>query len=84
MQLGLLLLISGGGLDVLYHAGWAPLLGAYLGKDGAVAHLAILSGMVVMGLGIFARRWPDRAAQSPLREAERRRAIEDQPCPAHE
>ena len=55
MQLGLLLLAGGGMLDALFHSGWAPLLGAYLGHNGVIAHLAILSGMVVMLLGLFAR-----------------------------
>jgi hypothetical protein len=55
MQLGLLLLVCGGMLDMLYHAGWAPLLAAHLGHNGAIAHLVTLSGMVVMLLGVFAR-----------------------------
>jgi len=76
MQLGLLLLVCGGALDVLYHTGWAPLLGAYLGRDGVMAHLVTLSGMVVMLLGLFVRRRPRHARSSAAAAAERRTTLE--------
>lgn len=56
MQLGLLLVVFGGALDVLYHAGWAPQISAHLGRGGGLAHLVTFGGMLVTLLGLFVRR----------------------------
>jgi hypothetical protein len=58
MRAGLLVVVVGGGADVLHHAlpqaalGLAP----YLGHDGGTAHALTFAGMVVTMLGVFTRR----------------------------
>jgi len=79
MQLGLLILIIGGTLDLLYHAappGWAMQLGRYLGADGAGAHLVTLLGMVVTLLGLFVHRPRAGVGHVEVTPSERRSAIE--------
>jgi hypothetical protein len=62
MLVGLLILLAGGVLDVVYHSVpvLAPLLGRYLGRDGGLAHLVTFIGMLVTLLGVFVGR-PRRA-----------------------
>ena len=79
MRLDVLILVIGGGLDLLYHAappGWAMQLDGYLGSDGVGAHLLTLLGMVVTLLGLFARRASDRVAHIEASSPEGRPAIE--------
>ncbi len=57
MQLGLVILVVGGALDILFHASpsaWTPSIEAYLGPDGYYAHLVTLAGMVTTLVGLFA------------------------------
>jgi hypothetical protein len=59
MRVGLLILVAGGTLDLLYHAApmaWAMELDQYLGEHGAGAHVVTLVGMVVTLLGLPIRR----------------------------
>lgn len=59
MLVGLLILIAGGTLDLLYHAApasWASVLDVYLGHEGMRAHLVTLAGMIVTLFGVFTRR----------------------------
>jgi hypothetical protein len=79
MQLGLLILVIGGTLDVLYHAappGWTMLLDRYLGADGVGAHLMTLLGMVVTLLGLVAHRPRAGVAHAEVTRLEGRSAIE--------
>ena len=79
MRLGLLILVIGGTLDLVYHAappGWAMWLDGYLGTDGVGAHLVTLLGMVVMLLGLFARRASVQIAHVADTASERRSSIE--------
>jgi hypothetical protein len=79
MRLGVLILVIGGTLDVLYHAAppvWAIQLDVVLGPDGVIAHLMTLFGMVVTLAGLFARRASARVAQAEVSPSERRSAIE--------
>jgi hypothetical protein len=79
MRLGLLILVIGGLLDLLYHAappGWAMRLDGYLGADGVGAHLLTLLGMVVTLLGLFAHRPRARVAHVEVTASEGRSAIE--------
>ena len=66
MRLGVLILVIGGTLDVLYHAappGWAIQLDVVVGPDGVIAHLMTLFGMVVTLVGVFAHRASARVPQ---------------------
>jgi hypothetical protein len=59
MRVGVLILVIGGALDVLYHTappGWAIQLNVVLGSRAVVAHLMTLFGMVVTLVGLFAHR----------------------------
>ena len=79
MRLGLLILVIGGALDVLYHAAppvWAIQLDVVLGPDGVIAHLMTLFGMVVTLVGLFAHRASARVAQAEVSPSEGRSAIE--------
>ena len=79
MRLGVLILVIGGTLDVLYHAappGWAIQLNVVVGSDGVVAHLMTLFGMVVTLLGLFARQASARVAQAEASPSEGSSAIE--------
>jgi hypothetical protein len=79
MRLGLLILVIGGTLDLLYHAappGWAMRLDGYLGADGVGAHLLTLLGMVVMLLSLFARRAGAGVAHVEVTVSEGRSTIE--------
>jgi len=79
MRLGVLILVIGAALDVLYHAappGWAMQLDGYLGSEGVGAHLLTLLGMVVTLLGLFARRASARIAQVEVTASEGRSTIE--------
>jgi hypothetical protein len=79
MRLGVLILVIGGTLDVLYHTAppvWAIQLDVVLGPDGVIAHLMTLFGMVVTLLGLFARRTSARVAQAEVSPSEGRSAIE--------
>ena len=79
MRLGVLILVIGGALDVLYHTAppvWAIQLDVVLGPDGVVAHLMTLFGMVVTLLGLFARRASAGVAQVEVSSSEGRSAIE--------
>ncbi len=60
MQAGLVILVVGGGLDIIYHASpseWIGTLEIYLGPDGYYAHVVTLIGMVVTLAGLLASRW---------------------------
>jgi hypothetical protein len=77
LRMGLLLLATGGTLDLLYHAappGWAMDLQGYLGRHGEGAHVLTLVGMVVTLLGLPVRRV--QIAHVADQEAERRSSIE--------
>jgi hypothetical protein len=79
MRLGVLILVIGGTLDLLYHAaspGWAMQLEVVLGSDGVIAHLMTLFGMVVTLVGLLARRASARVAQVEASPSEGRSAIE--------
>ena len=79
MRLGVLILVIGGTLDVLYHAAppvWAIQLDVVVGPDGVIAHLMTLFGMVVTLLGLFARRASARITQVEASPSEGRSAIE--------
>ena len=79
MRLGVLILVIGGALDLLYHAappGWAMQLDVGLGPDGVIAHLMTLFGMVVTLVGLFAHRASARVAHVEARPSEGRSAIE--------
>ena len=79
MRLGVLILVIGGILDLLYHAappGWAIQLDVVLGSDGVVAHLMALFGMVVTLVGLFARRASARVAQVEASPSKGRSPIE--------
>ena len=79
MRLGVLILVIGGILDLLYHAappGWAIQLDVVLGSDGVVAHLLTLFGMVVTLLGLFARRASAHVAPVEATPSEGRSEIE--------
>ena len=80
MRLGLLILVIGGTLDLLYHAappGWTMRLDGYLGADGVGAHLMTLLGMVATLLGLFARRASARVAHVEVTQSEGRSVIEE-------
>ncbi len=50
MRIGLVVVLFGGALDILFHtapAFWAPSLTAILGAEGIWAHLVTLVGMVI-------------------------------------
>ncbi len=56
MQLGLVVLFIGGGLDVLYHVSpsdWTGTLELFLGREAYYAHLVTLIGMVITLVGLF-------------------------------
>ena len=79
MRLGVLILVIGGGLDLLYHAappGWAMQLEIVLGSNGVGAHLMTLFGMVMTLVGLFARRASAGVAQAEVSSSEGRSAIE--------
>ena len=79
MRLGVLILVIGGGLDLLYHAAppiWAVQLDVVLGPEGVIAHLMTLLGMVVTLLGLFAHRASARVAQAEVSTSEGRSALE--------
>jgi hypothetical protein len=79
MRLGLLILVIGGSLDLLYYAappGWTMQLDRYLGSDGVGAHLVALLGMVVTLLGRFAHRPRTGVAHVEVTSLEGRSAIE--------
>jgi hypothetical protein len=79
MRLGLLILVIGGTLDLLYHAappGWTMRLDGYLGADGVGAHLLTLLGMVVTLLGLFAHRPRVGVAHAETAASEGRSTIE--------
>lgn len=78
MRLGVLILVIGGTLDVLYHAAppvWAIQLDVVVGPDGVIAHLMTLFGMVVTLLGLFASRASARITQVEASPSEGRSAI---------
>ena len=79
MRLGLLILVIGGTLDLLYHAappGWTMQVDRYLGADGVGAHLLTLLGMVVALLGLFAHRRRPGVTHVETTASEGRSAIE--------
>jgi hypothetical protein len=79
MRLGVLIVVVGGALDLLYHAAppwWAMRLDVVLGADGAGAHLLTLCGMVVTLVGLFAYRASARIAHAKATPAEGRPTIE--------
>ncbi len=58
MRLGLLVLVAGGALDVVYHTApqaWMGTLNLYLGYEGARAHLVTFIGMVLTLAGVLMR-----------------------------
>ena len=78
MRLGVLILVIGGTLDVLYHAappGWAIQLDVVVGPKGVVAHLMTLFGMVVTLVGLFAHRVSARVAHVEASPSEGRSEI---------
>ena len=79
MRLGVLILVIGGALDLLYHAApppWAMQLDVVVGSEGVIAHLMTLFGMVVTLLGLFARRASAGVAPAEVSSSEGRSAIE--------
>ena len=78
MRLGVLILVIGGALDLLYHTAppvWAIQLNVVLGPEGVVAHLMTLFGMVVTLVGLFAHRARARVTQAEASPSEGRTAI---------
>ncbi len=79
MRFGLLIVLTGGALDLLYHAlpvHWTPIVDNYLGRDGWPIHLVALVGMVVTLAGIFAGRFSLHARLNRHTETERSCTIE--------
>jgi hypothetical protein len=79
MRVGVLILVIGGTMDVLYHAAppvWAIQLDVVLGPEGVAAHLMTLFGMVVTLLGLFAHRASTRIVPVEVSSPEGRTAIE--------
>jgi len=79
MRLGVLILATGGTLDLFYHAapvGWAVHLDRYLGMHGAGAHVVTLLGMVVTLLGLLVRRASVQIAHVADTASQRRSSIE--------
>jgi hypothetical protein len=79
MHVGVLILVIGGALDVLYHAappGWAIQLDVVLGSQAVVTHLMTLFGMVVTLVGLFGHRASARIVPVEVTSPEGRSAIE--------
>ncbi len=58
MRLGLLILIVGGALDIVYHTAppaWMNTLNFYLGSEGSRAHLVTFIGMALTLAGVLMR-----------------------------
>ncbi len=58
MRLGLLILIVGGALDIVYHTApqaWMGTLNLYLGYEGSRAHLVTFIGMALTLVGVLMR-----------------------------
>jgi hypothetical protein len=80
MRIGLLIVLAGGALDILYHvlpAHSTAIVDTYLGQGAWFIHLVALVGMATTMVGIFAARLA--LATSHIRHAktERSHAIED-------
>ena len=78
MRIGLLIVLAGGALDLLYHAlppQWAATVDLHLGHDGWPLHVVALVGMVMTLVGIFAGRSSLHAGRTRHAETERRPAI---------
>ena len=61
LRSGLLVFVVGSFLDLSHHATmlpWSQSLEPYLGSDGEWAHVITLAGMVLIMVGILARRYP--------------------------
>lgn len=59
MRVGVLILVAGGSLDLLYHVAplaWTVDLDRHLGAQGMGAHILTLVGMIVTLLGLPVRR----------------------------
>jgi hypothetical protein len=79
MRVGVLILVIGGALDLLYHVAppeWAIQLDVVLGPEAVVAHLMTLFGMIVTLVGLFAHRASARVAHVEVSSSEGRSAIE--------
>ena len=79
MRIGVLVLATGGTLDLLYHAAPPALaidMDRYLGAQGMGAHVVTLLGMLVTLLGLPVRRAAVRAAPVTAKASERRPTIE--------
>ncbi len=78
MRLGLVVLIVGGALDVVYHTApqaWMGTLNFYLGYEGSRAHLVTFIGMAITLAGVLARsRRPVSRRPSHRQAAMRERA----------
>ncbi len=79
MRIGLLIVVAGGALDVLYHTlpqQWAATVDLYLGDNGWPLHVVALLGMATTLVGIFAGRSSLPAGRTRHAATERRPAIE--------
>jgi hypothetical protein len=80
MRLGVLIVVTGGALDLLYHAApsvWAIQLDLVLGPAGVIAHLMTLFGMLVTLVGLFGRRAGARVAAVEVTQSEGGSVIEE-------
>jgi hypothetical protein len=79
MRIGLLIVLAGGVLDLIYHSlplPWAVTVDLYLGHNGWPFHLLALIGMATTLGGIFAGRSELHASHNRRAETERSHAIE--------
>ena len=80
MRLGLLILVAGATLDLVYHAApmtWAMALDPYVGVHGSGAHGVTLVGMIVTLLGLPFRRLSEQDGAEAHRAVERSSVIEE-------
>jgi hypothetical protein len=80
MCIGLLIVVAGGALDLLYHTlphQWAATVDLYLGLNGWPLHVVAMMGMATTLVGIFAGRSSLHAGRKRHAQTERSSAIED-------
>jgi hypothetical protein len=78
MRIGLLIVLAGGVLDLLYHTlppQWAATVDRYLGHNGWPLHVVALLGMATTLVGIFVGRSSLHAGRKRHAATERSPAI---------